>query len=136
MQIIVGNGYFINCGNTPWNDAYANRGDINHPIYDYWTPTNTNAEFPRPSYVTKATSRAPKYYDRSFIRLQKVALGYEATKYVKKYGIQGLNISISVDNLGTYAPHWIGLDAATGAGVNASAIPSLRNLMMNFNINF
>jgi TonB-dependent starch-binding outer membrane protein SusC len=131
-----GGNYFINGGNTPWNDAYANRGDMNHPVYDYWTPTNPNAEFPRPSYTSKASSRAPKYYDRSFVRLQKLALSYEATKFVKKYGVQGLNISLSADNLGTYAPKWIGLDAATGSGLTVSSIPSLRNVMMNFNINF
>ena len=131
-----GGDYFINGGNTPWNDSYANRGDMNHPIYDYWTPNNTGAEFPRPSYTSKASVRAPKYYDRSFIRLQKLALSYEATRFVKKYGIQGLNISLSADNLGTYAPKWIGLDAATGSGLTVSSIPSLRNVMVNFNINF
>ena len=131
-----GGNYFINGSNTPWNDAYANRGEMNHPVYDYWTPNNTKAEFPRPSYASKASVRAPKYYDRSFIRLQKLGLSYEATKYVKKYGIQGLNISLSADNLGTYAPKWIGLDAATGNGLTVSSIPSLRNVMMNFNINF
>jgi len=131
-----GGNYFINGGNTPWNDGYANRGDMNHPIYDYWTPANPNAEFPRPSYISKAAVRAPKYYDRSFIQLQKLALSYEATKFVRKYGIQGLNISLSADNLGTYAPKWIGLDAATGSGLTVSSIPSLRNVMMNFNINF
>jgi hypothetical protein len=131
-----GNGYFINGGNTPWNDGYTNRGDLNHPVYDYWTPTNTGAEFPRLSYGTKAPVRAPKYYDRSFIRLQKLALSYEATKYVKKYGIQGLNIAISGDNLGTYAPHWIGLDAATGSGLTVGSIPSLRTVTMNLNLTF
>src|SRR6187397_2404262 len=131
-----GGDYFINGSNTPWNDGYANNGAMNHPIYDYWTPNNPNAEFPRPSYNTKASVRAPKYYDRSFIRLQKLALSYEATRFVKKYGIQGLNISLSADNLGTYAPKWIGLDAATGNGLTVSSIPSLRNVMVNFNINF
>ncbi|MES2371101.1 MAG: SusC/RagA family TonB-linked outer membrane protein [Bacteroidota bacterium] len=131
-----GNGYFMNGGNTPWNDSYSNRGDMNHPVYDYWTPTNPGAEFPRISYVAKALVRAPKYYDRSFIRLQKVAISYELTKLVKKYGIQGMNLSLSGDNLGTYAPNWIGLDAATGAGLTATSIPSLRTVTMNLNINF
>ena len=90
-----GGNWFINGSNTPWNDGYTNRGDLNHPIFDYWTPTNTDAEFPASSYTAKALVRAPKYYDRSFIRLQKIALSYEATKFVKKYGIQGLNVSIS-----------------------------------------
>ncbi|WP_159452692.1 SusC/RagA family TonB-linked outer membrane protein [Pedobacter nyackensis] len=131
-----GNGYFINGGNTPWDDAYANRADMNHPIYDYWTPENPGAEFPRPSYKDKAIAKAPKYYDRSFIRLQKVAVSYDASKHVKKYGVNGLNIALSADNLATYAPHWIGLDAATGNGLTVSSIPSLRTVSMNINVNF
>ena len=131
-----GNGWFINGGNTPWDDGYANRGDMNHPVYDYWTPNNPNAEFPRLSYKDKATVKAPKYYDRSFIRLQKLALSYDATKYAKRYGINGLNLAITADNLGTYAPHWVGLDAATGSGLTVSSIPSLRTVSMNLNVNF
>lgn len=131
-----GNGWFMNGGNTPWNDGYANVGSMNHPIYDYWTPTNTGAEFPRPSFKDRGVVRTAKYYDRSFIRLQKVALSYELTKFVEKYGIQGLNVAISGDNLGTYAPHWIGLDAATGSGLTVSSIPSLRTINMNINLNF
>jgi TonB-linked SusC/RagA family outer membrane protein len=131
-----GNDWFINGGNTPWKDDYANRGDLNHAVYDYWTPNNTNAEFPRISYKDKATVKAPKYYDRSFIRLQKLALSYDASTIAKKYGMQGLGISVSADNLGTYAPHWIGLDAATGSGLTTSSIPSLRTYTVNLNINF
>jgi TonB-linked SusC/RagA family outer membrane protein len=131
-----GNGYFINGGNTPWNDGYTNRGDMNHPVYDYWTPSNPGAEFPRISYKDKAPVRAPKYYDRSFIRLQKLALSYDATRFAKKYGINGLNLAITADNLGTYAPHWIGLDAATGSGLTVSSIPSLRTVSMNLSVNF
>ena len=131
-----GNGWFINGGNTPWDDGYANRGDMNHPVYDYWTPNNPNAEFPRLSYKDKATVKAPKYYDRSFIRLQKLALSYDATKYAKRYGINGLNLALTADNLGTYAPHWVGLDAATGSGLTVSSIPSLRTVSMNLNVNF
>jgi hypothetical protein len=131
-----GNDWFINGGNTPWNDGYTNRGDLNHPVYDYWTPNNPNAEFPRISYKDKAVVKAFKYYDRSFIRLQKLAFGYDASSLAKKYGIEGLGISVSADNLGTYAPNWIGLDAATGSGLTVSSIPSLRTFTLNINVNF
>jgi TonB-dependent starch-binding outer membrane protein SusC len=131
-----GNDWFINGGNTPWNDGYANSGAHNHPVYDYWTPANPNAEFPRPSYGQRAAVKSAKYYDRSFIRLQKISLTYDAASLVKKYGLQGLNVSLSADNLGTYAPHWIGLDAATASGVTVSSIPSFRTIMMNLNVNF
>lgn len=131
-----GNGYFISGDNTPQNDAYAARGDLNHTVYDYWTPTNTAAEFPRPSHASKETVNTPKYYDRSYIQLQKIALNFDATKYVKKLGVSGLNVAISGDNLYTYAPHWLGLDAATGNGLTVSSIPSLRTLSINLNVNF
>ena len=130
-----GKNYFL-ATNTPYLDGYANRGDLNHAVYDYWTPTNTGAEFPRPSYKDKASFKGNKYYDRSFIRLQKIALNYDITKMVKKYNIKKLDVTLSSDNLGTYAPHWIGLDAATGAGLTDSAIPSLRTMMLGLNINF
>jgi len=130
-----GNGYFL-ATNTPYSDGYANRGDLNHAVYDYWTPTNTQAEFPRPSYNDKASFKGNKYYDRSFIRLQKISLNYDMTKLVKGFGIHKLDMSLSADNLGTYAPHWIGLDAATGAGLTDSSIPSMRMVMLGLNINF
>lgn len=131
-----GNGYFINGSNTPQNDPYAARGDMNHTVYDYWTPTNTDAEFPRPSHAGKETVNAAKFYDRSFIQLQKIALNYDATKHFKDLGLNALNLSISGENLGTYAPHWIGLDAATGNGLTVSSIPSLRTISINLNVNF
>jgi TonB-linked SusC/RagA family outer membrane protein len=130
-----GNNYFLS-NNTPYLDGYANRGDLNHAVYDYWTPTNTGAEFPRPSYKDKATFKGNKYYDRSFIRLQKIALNYDLTKVAKKYGIQKLDLTLSADNLGTYAPQWIGLDASTAAGLTDNSIPSLRTVMLGLNINF
>jgi TonB-dependent starch-binding outer membrane protein SusC len=130
-----GHNWFL-ATNTPYLDGYANRGDLNHAVFDYWTPTNTGAEFPRPSYKDKANFKGNKYYDRSFIRLQKVALSYDITKFVKKYGIQKLDLSVSADNIATFAPHWIGLDAATASGLTDSSIPSLRTLMATLNINF
>lgn len=131
-----GDGYFINGGNTPQNDPYAARGDMNHPVYDYWTPTNTDAEFPRPSHASKETVNAAKYYDRSYIQLQKIALNYDASRHFKQIGVNSLNLSISGENLYTYAPHWLGLDAATGNGLTTSSIPSLRTVSINLNVNF
>ena len=41
-----GNDYFLSGSNTPYNDGYANRGDLNHPIYDYWTPDKYRCHVP------------------------------------------------------------------------------------------
>jgi TonB-dependent starch-binding outer membrane protein SusC len=130
-----GNDYFLSGNNTPYNDGYANRGDLNHPIYDYWTPNNTSAIFPRPNYAS-VPYRGVKYFDRSFIKLQKMALSYDFTKLVKPWGINGLSCSLSADNLFTYAPHWVGLDPETNSGLNANAIPSIRTYMLTVSLNF
>ena len=131
-----GNGYFLSGNNTPYYDGYANRADLNRPIYDYWTPTNTDAMFPRTDYKSKAAYRGTKYFDRSFIKLQKVALSYNLTDIVKPIGIQGMRATVSADNLFTYAPHWVGLDPETGQGLKDNAMPSIRTYLFSLSFNF
>ena len=130
-----GNGYYLSGSNTPYNDGYANNGALNHAVFDYWTPTNTNAMFPRPN-VSSATYRGVKYFDRSFIKLQKVSLSYNFTRLVKPWGLEGLSCSLSADNLLTYAPHWVGLDPETNNGLTDTSIPSIRTYLFTVSLNF
>jgi TonB-linked SusC/RagA family outer membrane protein len=131
-----GNGHYLSGANTPYNDPYANMAYMNHAVYDYWTPTNPGAMFPRTNYATAVPYHGVKYFDRSFIKLQKLSLSYNLTKYVKRYGIAGLNCSLSADNLLTYAPHWLGLDPETNSGLTDTSIPSIRTVMAGVNVNF
>lgn len=130
-----GNGYFLSGSNTPYNDPYVNSSNINRTVYDYWTPSNTGAMYPRPDY-SKAAYKGTKYMDRSFIKLQKLALNYNLSRYVKSIGIKGLSVSASADNLLTFAPHWDGLDPETGAGVTITSSPSIRTYLMTLMFNF
>lgn len=131
-----GNNWYLSSRNTPYNDGYAGNGAINHPVYDYWTPTNTKAMFPRLDYSANAAYKGIKYIDRSFIKLQKISLGYNMTKLVKPLGINGLNIGISADNIFTYAPHWVGLDPETDSGLTDTALPSIRTYLLSLSLNF
>lgn len=131
-----GNGHFLSGSNTPYKDGYANNPSINHIVYDYWTPANTGAEFPRLNSETAAAYKGVKYYDRSFIKLQKVAVTYDLSKLTKRYGINDMSFSLSADNLFTYAPHWIGLDPETNSGLTDGSIPSLRTIMAVLTFNF
>ena len=130
-----GDGYYMGA-NTPYFDGYAQNEAINHPVYDYWTPENTGAEFPRPNYKSNTPYQATRYFDRSFIKLQKIALSYNLTKLVKPIGINGMNATLSADNLFTYAPHWIGLDPETGQGLTDTSRPSMRTYLLSFSFNF
>ena len=131
-----GNGYFLSGGNTPYYDGYTNNESLNRPVYDYWTPENTGALFPRPDYKDNAAFKGTKYFDRSFIKLQKVALSYNLTDVVKPFGIQGMQATVSADNLFTYAPHWEGLDPETGQGLTDNATPSIRTYLFSLSFNF
>lgn len=131
-----GNGYYLSGNNTPYFDGYAGNGNINHPIYDYWTPTNTDAEYPRLDYKGNAKYTAKKYVDRSFIKLQKVALSYNLTRFVKPFGFNNMVLSLSADNLFTFAPHWDGLDPETDNGLTDQAVPSIRTYQMTLLFNF
>lgn len=131
-----GNGYYLSGYNTPYFDEYVNNPNLNRTVYDYWTPTNTDAKYPRPDYEQNARYTATKYADRSFIKLQKVALTYNLSRYVEQFGINNLRLSVSADNLFTIAPHWDGLDPETNAGNTISAQPSIRTYLMTLMFNF
>lgn len=103
---------------------------------DYWTPENTDAKYPRLDYQTNARYKGTLYQDRSFIKLQKVALAYNLSKYVKKIGLNNMKLSLSADNLFEFSPYWDGLDAETGQGMSINARPSIRTYQMNLIFNF
>ncbi|GHT67885.1 SusC/RagA family TonB-linked outer membrane protein [Bacteroidia bacterium] len=130
-----GKGWYQSGNNTPYFDYFVNNSSINHPVYDYWTPTNTNAMFPRPNY-RDASRQGTKYYDRSFIKLQKISLSYDVGKWVRPWGINDLTVAVSADNLLTYAPYWIGLDPEMDQGLRDNAIPSIRTYNFSLVINF
>ena len=131
-----GNGYYLSGSNTPYYDEYVNTGFCNHTVFDYWTPENTDAKYPRLDYTSNARYKGTKYVDRSFIKLQKVALTYDLSRFVKPYGFNNMRVSLSADNLFTFAPHWDGLDPETNAGETINAFPSIRTYQMTLMFNF
>lgn len=131
-----GNGYFLSGNNTPYYDEYINSGAHNRTVFDYWTPQNTGAKYPRLDYNSNARYKGTKYMDRSFIKLQKVALSYDLSPYVKPFGFNNMRLSLSADNLFTFAPHWDGLDPETDSGLKISSSPSIRTYQMTLLFNF
>lgn len=131
-----GNNYYLSGGNTPYYDAYINSTAHNRTVYDYWTPNNPDAKYPRPDYADNARYKGTKYIDRSFIKLQKLALTYNMSRLVKSFGFNNMHLTLSADNLLTYAPHWDGLDPETNAGVSKFASPSIRTYQMTLSFNF
>jgi len=133
-----GNNKYLSTSNTPYNELTGAEATVaNHPVFDYWTIHNTGAVFPRLDY-TSASYRGVWYIDRSFIKLQKISLTWNASQLARKMNLNfsDLKFSLSADNLYTYAPHWIGLDPETNNGVTNSAIPSIRTYLFSIMFNF
>lgn len=91
------------------NLYYGFRGNkwqnsVTQAATDYWTPTNTDAEFPKP-YMTgehlKNTKRQTKYVENAaYMRLKNIQLAYNFPKtLVSKIGLSDLSVYVSGENL-------------------------------------
>jgi TonB-linked SusC/RagA family outer membrane protein len=122
--------------NEPGVDFYYTDHAVksNRMEYDYWTPSNPNAEYPQLYYPSPNNARA--YRQRSFVRLQDVALSYEFDNgLIKKIGCQNLKIYLSGKNLYTWTK-WKGWDPETGYGLTRFGRPVLKSYTMGINLTF
>ena len=131
-----GNGWYLSTANTPNLDINVGFTEINHPVYDYWTTTHTDAFFPRPAGTRTPPVNAYKPIDRSFIKLQKISLTYDVGQWIKSLNFNNLTVGVSADNLFTFAPHWMGLDPETNQGLTWDAVPSIRTYNCSISVNF
>ena len=131
-----GNNWYLSGDNAPQFDSYIGTGNLNHPVYDYWTPRNTGAFFPRPDNGRTGAVLGRKFIDRSFIKLQKISLTYDVGKWVKPWKINDLIVGVSADNIYTLAPHWIGLDPEMNQGITATSMPSIRTYNFSISVKF
>jgi TonB-linked SusC/RagA family outer membrane protein len=131
-----GNNWYLSANNTPYKSWSSKSINANGAVFDYWTPDNPGAWFPMLDYNIKSPVVATRYMDRSFIKLQKISLAYDASKWVSPWGINNLKVVLSADNLFTYAPDWQGLDPETDQGLAGGARPSMRTFLMSLKFNF
>lgn len=68
---------------------------------DYWTPENTTAKYASPAYNTY---NGHKYYKKfTYVNIKNITLGYNFERNIlKKIGISGLGVNLSINNLYTF----------------------------------
>ncbi|SFE47594.1 SusC/RagA family TonB-linked outer membrane protein [Thermophagus xiamenensis] len=103
-------------GHKSLNGEYLNRlnnqsqidNNFNAYLRKYWTPDNPTNEYGRLNAQGPAGLDSPlKLYDRSFIRLENISLGYTLSEnFVSKYGIKKLKIYGSIRNVAVWAKDW------------------------------
>jgi TonB-linked SusC/RagA family outer membrane protein len=113
-------------GHKSMSGEYLNRVnnssqiDNNFNIYtrDYWTPENSTNDYARLNAKGPSGLDAPsKLYDRSFIRLENVSMGYTIPKRISsKVGIDKLKVFGTVRNVAVWAKDWEYWDPETYNG--------------------
>ena len=91
-------GYMVSTGGEGQLGMYAQRK------IDYWTPSNTDAEWQKPVYSTAggdAYSSLLGFKNASFIKLRNISLGYNFTdKVCKALHLSSLKVYAQAKNLG------------------------------------
>lgn len=86
---------------------------------DYWTPSNTGAEWQKPVYSTAggdSYSSLLGFKDASFIKIRNLSLGYNFNKkLVEKAGLSNLKLYVQGKNLGMLYSSVDFMDLDTGA---------------------
>ena len=69
---------------------------------NYWTPEHPNADVPSPGYIK---SFSHSYYKKqNYVQIKNITIGYQFKKdMVKRIGLSGLDVNVSVDNLHVFS---------------------------------
>ncbi|GAB3296296.1 SusC/RagA family TonB-linked outer membrane protein [Hymenobacter humi] len=136
--------------------AFQNGGLLNSTIYgasgylnllngrrgnvkvDYWTPTNTDAKYPKPGGITSGDN--PKYgstlgyFDASYLKVRTISLGYnfDSNEWLKNAGVSRLRLYATAQNpFVLFSPYKkeSGMDPETNSfGDENAAVPLGQNL--------
>lgn len=118
---------------------------------DYWTPTNTDALWPRLT-ATGTTSQANNFqmgsdlfkFNGSYIRLKNIQLGYTIPANIsQRLGLKGIRAFVNAQNLLTFTKNsWIDpesseFDANMSGGANSARnYPTLKYYGFGFDVSF
>ncbi|MDR1369171.1 MAG: SusC/RagA family TonB-linked outer membrane protein [Dysgonamonadaceae bacterium] len=108
-------------------------------IQPYWTPENPTNGYAR-LQSNDASTGVKKMVNRSFIRLDNIAVSYNVPKkFIQTLNIQKLNVYASVRNVAVWAPDWVYWDPEpqgrfNPTGDSPSTSPTPRTWTIGFNV--
>jgi TonB-dependent starch-binding outer membrane protein SusC len=103
---------------------------------DYWSPSNPNGKHPRLIDGRGSKVQPPKYFNRSFVRLQDVSLSYGLpAKLLGKIKAQAVSVFVSGKNLATWT-NWDGWDPETGQGLTVGGRPVMTSMAVGLHITY
>ena len=115
-------------------------GTISEEQKDRWTPTNTDAKFPRFAFNEINNEQNSSFWlkNAAYLRLKNIQLGYTLpSNLLKKVSIKNLRVYISGQNLYTFDKFLDGYDVeAPIIGVVDGYYPQLKVYRMGLNVKF
>lgn len=98
------------------NDGSLITNMMNTFSKEYWTPENPTNDYARLDAQGPAGATSPgKLYDRSFIRLDNISIGYSLPeRFTKPYNIERVKVYGSIQNVGVWQKDWEYGDPETG----------------------
>lgn len=118
-----------------------NEGPVLDFHIDHWTPTNTDAEYPRLTMGSESANNAAKssfwIFNASYLRLKNVQIGYEfPAKWISKLSLSELRVYVSGQNLATFDHMKGGWDPEYNADGSGRAYPVAKVFSFGLNVKF
>jgi TonB-linked SusC/RagA family outer membrane protein len=111
------------------------QGRANQIAVDYWTPEDTDADFPRPNYQREM----PRYlsaravWDASYVQLRNITLGYTLPALLAaRIGVDRMRLYLSGNNL----YYWTDFESYNPEQGDVEGYPVARTLTFGVNLSF
>ncbi|RAW00218.1 SusC/RagA family TonB-linked outer membrane protein [Pseudochryseolinea flava] len=106
----------------------SNEGPVFNRHLDRWTPTNTDASYPRLTIGSESVNNAARsdfwIFDAKYMRIKNIQLGYTLPQsIIRKAGLTNVRFYVTGLNVLTFTPFDIGLDPEVNGGIAAGGAP-------------
>jgi TonB-linked SusC/RagA family outer membrane protein len=118
------------------NTLQGNYNNLNIP---YWTPTNHQNYFPKPTNaLTNPYSSTLSYFSANYVKIRSVSLGYNLPQaWVKHFGARSLKVYATAENpfilFSPYVNDYHGIDPES-AGTLSENTPATRSFLFGLNL--
>jgi TonB-linked SusC/RagA family outer membrane protein len=146
MDAVYGNK-ILNLNNVRIEAGSPGTNIIADRFLDAWTPTNTNAAFPRVNFTPGTIGSditSDLLEDGSFLRLRSVTLEFTIPeRVIARYGISNARLFVTGSNLATWT-HYSGFNpdvssegiGNTNRGIDVGAYPLAKSVTLGVNVSY
>jgi hypothetical protein len=146
MDAVYGNK-ILNLNNVRIEAGSPGTNIIADRFLDAWTPTNTNAAFPRVNFTPGTIGSditSDLLEDGSFLRLRSVTLEFTIPeRAIARYGISNARLFVTGSNLATWT-HYSGFNpdvssegiGNTNRGIDVGAYPLAKSVTLGVNVSY